>query len=203
MEANKEMKNALMNGYLAEMRKSNCNDDAYWRGQAGQIVTLKDGGYFVVAKSRMQTHFCFGYNTDYSGHEHSDAERTRAAFAASAEAFKAANLRGLDETIAALEGKRTDYPQTVPVLKRDCYCGQSEPLNVYDLSWVRLYEIIERHGGSATQAEIDADCVSAADRAIILGAYKAKREDFAKRLDAYIKRYGTSKLHTWTYWRDE
>lgn len=198
----KELKKSLMDGYLAEMRKANCNDDAYYRKDAGQIVKLSNGGYFVVGKSRMQTHFCFGYNTDYTGHEQFDAERTRAAFAKSATAFKNANLRAIDATIEALERGEMEWNR-VPVLVRESYYGQSEPLNVYELSWERLSTIIERHGGSATQAEIDADCASQEDRAIMLGAYRAEREGFSKRLDTYLKKYGTSKLHTWTYWRDE
>ena len=31
---------------------------------------------------------------------------------------------------------------------------------------------------------------------------KEERAKFEKRLHTYLKRYGTSKLHTWTYWAD-
>ena len=31
---------------------------------------------------------------------------------------------------------------------------------------------------------------------------KEQRELFGKRLDTYLKRYGTRKLHTWSYWAD-
>lgn len=31
---------------------------------------------------------------------------------------------------------------------------------------------------------------------------KEQRELFRKRLNAYLKRYGTKKLHTWSYWAD-
>jgi hypothetical protein len=40
------------------------------------------------------------------------------------------------------------------------------------------------------------------EKALILRGLKWGREMFEKRLDAYLKRYGTSKLHTWTYWAD-
>ena len=36
----------------------------------------------------------------------------------------------------------------------------------------------------------------------ILKGLKFGRQCFEKRLDAYLKRYGTKKLHTWTYWAD-
>lgn len=35
-----------------------------------------------------------------------------------------------------------------------------------------------------------------------LAILKDERAKFEKRLNTYLKRYGTSKLHTWTYWAD-
>ena len=34
-------------------------------------------------------------------------------------------------------------------------------------------------------------------------AQKQEYEKFEKRLKSYLKRYGTEKLKTWTYWADE
>ena len=34
-------------------------------------------------------------------------------------------------------------------------------------------------------------------------AVKFVRDNFEKKLNSYIKRYGTKKLRTWTYWVDE
>ena len=33
----------------------------------------------------------------------------------------------------------------------------------------------------------------------ILDVYKKQKENFTKRLNTYLKKYGLSKLHTWTY----
>lgn len=41
-----------------------------------------------------------------------------------------------------------------------------------------------------------------AEKAAILGALAWCREKFEKRLDAYLKRWGTSKLRFGTYWAD-
>lgn len=184
----------LMNGYLAEMKKANCCDMDYYRKYAGVIVTLTNGGYFVVGKSRVETSFCFGYDTDYSGHELNDAENARRAFLASADAFKRENMRDLDRNIHQLtEGKDSFWGCDVyPVLQRVSYYGQSEELNVWQINWMRAYEMVEK----------GLQPINDADRAIILGAYQTEKENFNKRLDTYLKRYGTSKLHTWTYWRD-
>ena len=40
------------------------------------------------------------------------------------------------------------------------------------------------------------------EKKLILKALKYSRELFKKRLDAYLKKYGVSKLNTWTYWAD-
>ena len=40
------------------------------------------------------------------------------------------------------------------------------------------------------------------EKALILEGLRFGLSQFRKRLEAYLKRYGTSKLHTWTYWAD-
>ena len=45
--------------------------------------------------------------------------------------------------------------------------------------------------------------VSEKDRKLIVEAYQKEKELFSKRLETYIKRYGLSKVNSWSYWRDE
>jgi hypothetical protein len=40
------------------------------------------------------------------------------------------------------------------------------------------------------------------EKQVILNALRYGRSLFEKRLDTYLKRYGVSKIHTWTYWAD-
>lgn len=40
------------------------------------------------------------------------------------------------------------------------------------------------------------------EKQLILRGLKFARKCFEARLDTYLKRYGVSKLHTWTYWAD-
>ena len=182
-----------MNGYLAEMEHAHFLDAKYWKKEAGVVVRLTNGGYFCVEKSRIETRFCFGYSTDYTGHEHSDAEATRAAFAKSGEAFKNANLEALNETIEGLERGKNSNGTRSPYLTRVSYYGEDRPLNVWQINWAYRWEMAEKG-----IKELDGE-----DKQIILGALRAERTNFEKRLDTYLKKYGTSKLHTWTYWRDE
>lgn len=40
------------------------------------------------------------------------------------------------------------------------------------------------------------------ERSLYLAELARVRKAFRKRLDTYLKRYGVSKLHTWSYWAD-
>ena len=40
------------------------------------------------------------------------------------------------------------------------------------------------------------------ERAAVVAAYETELSKLNKRLDSYLKRYGLSKLKTWTYWQD-
>ena len=186
--------NELLNGYVDEMLKANCCDADYWRKGAGVVTRLSNGAYFNTGRSTIETSFCFGYDTDYSGHELNDAEAEREAFVSSATAFKDANLQSIDKELRQLkEGKDSFWGCDVyPVLVRREYCRQTAEINVFDIRWLRAYEMVDRN----------LQPMSEEDKAIVIEALTAEREKFSKRLDTYLKRYGTSKLHTWTYWRD-
>ena len=40
------------------------------------------------------------------------------------------------------------------------------------------------------------------EKELIINGLEYGLKLFRKRLDTYLKRYGLSKLHTWTYWAD-
>lgn len=131
--------------------------------------------------------FCFGYRTDYSGHECSDAERTRSAAARSTEFFMNENLRGLRDTLNILKGSdklfwRHQYNNTCPM----CDYVTEEYIRRFPFD----IEGIDRE-------------MSAEERDILVKAVENEIEKFTKRLNTYLKRYGLSKLHTWTFWLDE
>jgi antirestriction protein len=50
--------------------------------------------------------------------------------------------------------------------------------------------------------QTDAKVLPEEDRQAIIKGLEWSIEQFKKRLDTYLKRYGTSKIHMWTYWRD-
>lgn len=191
-----------MDGYLAECKKfwgegSDMID--YCRKKAVAIVQLTSGAYFVIDKPCIQTHFCFGYSTDYTGHEQSDAEVARRAFKSSQQAFKNANLSDIDRIIEKLEEYRADRCVfKKPMIGANYHARNGYVPAIHSIQWTDYYvnpeeRLIKEGYTLILDADLDA----------IISAYKEVREGFVKRIDRYLKRYGTSKLHTWTYWRDE
>ncbi|MBQ1357138.1 MAG: hypothetical protein IIY64_01270, partial [Aeriscardovia sp.] len=81
------------------------------------------------------------------------------------------------------------------------------------VEWKRLSEVLDDLGGSAFLEDLPGQTVKAgeyweykiltADEIdIIINAWKQAAAAHEKKVDAYLKRYGTSKVHAWTYWRD-
>lgn len=63
----------------------------------------------------------------------------------------------------------------------------------YDKNSNGFFNVSETYNRKATQK----DCI------LILNAIKWSKLKFEKRLNTYLKKYGTSKLNIWTYWADK
>lgn len=159
--------------------------EKYFREKAGWLVTLTDGTIFNIVKPRIETSFCFGehgYDID-EAIAAADAARTRE------DLFKARNLSGFDKTIKLLK----DGPECVWRDKLAVWVdkGVTDTVREVDDTDVRRPYF---HGTWYV--------LSDEDRALLIKGYEIAREMFSKRIDAYLKRYGLSKVHAWTYWAD-
>lgn len=151
---------------------------------------LNDGRIFSIDKPSIETKFCFGYHTDYTGHECSDAEALRAKCAKSVDYFMGENLRSLNRVISELS--KNDEP----LFFTNHYSRGGENVLVSTISdeYLRRFPFDKK---------LIIGEVSAEDKALIIEAYKNERVKFTKRLETYLKKYGLSKIETWTYWLDE
>ena len=50
--------------------------------------------------------------------------------------------------------------------------------------------------------EADYIKLSDEDKKLVIEAHEIELQKFEKRLNTYLKRFGTSKLYTWSYWLD-
>ena len=103
--------------------------------------------------------------------------------------FMSQNLKGLDEMIDSLEGKgspRWEWRVAIP------YSGQPKDSQLKSIWCVDCYE---NRGKEFPLLEGE-------NLARVIEGYKALKADFVKRLERYLKRYGLSKVVSWSYWQD-
>jgi len=157
----------------------------YCTDRVARFVRLKSGHILAIDKPRIETRFCFGYSDSRYDEDYDRANNMARYASTSEEYFKAENLKQLQETIDALNGIGKYGQKVVPFI---FYIDDG----VATLNFCSRSVLIENN-----QEEINEQ-----DREAIMTAYKLEIAAFEKRLNAYLKHYGLSKVHTWSYWRD-
>lgn len=168
----------------------------YCVNEIAHAVRLSNGLILTIDKPKIQTSFCFGE----SGYDYDDAVNMAYRVSKTEEYFKSANMREFETIISDLKqcreidkwGSRKMYAY----LRVSSYCGCEDRV-VCELYTSDMWpESVKMNTGREPEQLPDADI----DTAIAL--FEEARDAFKKRVDAYWKRYGSSKLKTWTYWRD-
>lgn len=165
--------------WLEEFCATNGKDADYYRKWYVGAVKLH-GKFWLIDKPKIDNRFCFhdeGPDYEFYCHLMEDKE-TRLA-----EYFKQKNLAGFDRIIDRIEDG--DYSGDKRVWLEHCYNDGR-----IGVTW------------STHWNDDNLTLCTAEERAQILAATKFGRAMMEKRLDAYLKRYGVSKIHTWTYWAD-
>lgn len=176
---------ALKEEYL---RRITANGNEHWRkyheDNIGALVVLTNGDIFCIEKPRIKTHFCFGesgYDADDASHM-AEVARTREDY------FLRENLRDIKRKIDLLSCRVA------------CHCDRLASCRYYSdrdgIVAVGFYDRFDRNGN-----RIDEELCEE-DRERVLEGYRKVYAAFEKRLHTYLKRYGLSKIHSWTYWRD-
>lgn len=150
------------------------------------IVPLEKGGYYAIEKPRIETEICYGYGQDgITNCNEEDMAYAKCKAIAKKRNFIAYNmgeyldkwsLDSHDEYVHRQMYPYKDGVQLRDVLEREC--------------WERHYS----HFPSLPVTENDRRNINAAVRRLA--------EEFRKRLEAYWKRYGDSKIIAHAYLRD-
>lgn len=158
--------------------------------RAAYIVELSSGDILALEKPTIKKDFCFGYSDSRYDTEDYDRANAAAAHAAtSQDYFLSENLHDIENEIDRLESNEPnswDYYLCVP------YYGQ--PQNS-QLKAIKTFYRWDQHAAQYT-------LLSGEDRARVAEGYKVVKADFEKRLHNYLKRYGLSKVQSWSYWQD-
>ena len=185
------MNQEIRTQYLAEQTKR-------WNGKKSmidycmkqaQIVVRTSKGYLIALdRPSIKKQFCFGE----SGYDFQDALDMANHARTSVDYFMEENLEEIDSTIKRLQ----DY--NLPAYAHKGYTGSDiicslailRPCDTYNYPWK-----FELDNGRLDELTIK-------DRELLVEAYQTLRKAFVKRLETYLKKYGLSKVHAWTYWRD-
>lgn len=159
----------------------------YYRKEVEQICKIRDG-YFLIDKPRIKTSFCFGSGWNGVSSLEEDEVANDLAYQAKNDEdyFLEENLQDLNKRIKVLEdslASDADYDKAV-LIKNGC--------NQYSIVARRHAEYWNEEYVVSTEEEVKE----------ILKLYISVKENFKKRLSTYLKKYGLTKINSWTYLRD-
>jgi len=205
--AEKARQKELLDQFMTITRHGESMRDYY--AKKSYFITLSDGAIFEIEKPSIQTRFCCGeddrgqggegYGTMAFAHKYLESKRTEYG-------FKAHNLGEFDRKWLHYVGRPRSWDRLriwfhagAGWYLRPAYCSQHDDPRVLSIDRpVGYYE----YNIDKFKRPINARDLNAEDIRLIRAGYAKVRADYKKRLNAYWKRFGASKLHTWTYWTE-
>lgn len=186
MKDQKTLKEEYMDIIAREVWPKSPSMQDYARKTVAYIVELENGEIADIDKPRIEKDFCFGHG--YCGvsteEEYKEAAAMRDKAATSTAYFLRENLKDLDGWIADLEDEHNK------VYKRPHYINQAADTKLKAVYVLRAYDrTVYENAVELTKEE----------RKAMADGYKEVRKAFEKRLHTYLKKYGLSKVNTWTY----
>lgn len=159
----------------------------YYRKEVEQIAEIKDG-YLIVDKPRIKTSFCFGsgWNGISSAEEDEIANGLANQARTDEDWFLEQNLQEINNKVEMLQGS----------LELDCDSYDRVVLIKNGLQ----YSIVQRKHAEYWGEEYISPFSWEIEE--ILSLYLSVRENFKRRLSTYLKKYGLTKINSWTYLRD-
>lgn len=182
---------------------------AYCVNKVAAMGTLPNGDIIIVEKETIEKDFCYGEH----GYDYEDAQAMANHARTSADYLKMKNMAKFNEWVDDLEECYKSGTTAGCPTYYLAFCNPyRDRMNIKSVQWVRLVDILDAMGGSAYRDEIPGKTITVRgieyriatkeEIEAVLELYKHARAQHEKKVDAYIKRYGTSKVNAWTYWAD-
>lgn len=207
---------ALMEKYRALLERVWHGDEKmirYGLGKVAEITELSNGLFFTIEKERIETDFCFGYSDSPYNTEDYDRANNMAHHARTNEDyFFNENMKKYREALEILNTGERHYVRYMPTL-HPCYTEYDENRRYCALRFLTVGDVLEALGGSGDLEAIKGTTINSRgydyyvctdeDLDRIRAAYDRVLNSHEKKVRAYLKRYGLSKVNSWSYWRDE
>lgn len=180
---------------LNKIYKDDIRGHKYAMNSIAFLIPICDGKYIIsLDKKHIETEFYFGESDIGQGPSpEENAKIVDNVRKNLADYFINRNIRETDSMIETLEKIIEGKSSRKPLHYRNYWNSPKDSI-------IHEFCLSEIWGGSPVSCEtFDLDIE---DVKIILYGYKMFREFQLNKLNSYLKRYGTSKLHTRTYWID-
>lgn len=189
--------------YTDELKKAWSTEDMVKHCSKNTAFVIEHkGSLYGIEKPSIETRFCFGYgmNGISDDEDRNIAENMVDIASKNKEYFIQQNLHDINLWIdrlkemlenMALNWAEGNYPRYLVETGKK-YCSQSEDCRL------RYYLVVDTFNG-VNRGEI---CMDAELIKKLIAGYEQVKTEFTKRLNTYLKRYGLSKVETWSYLRD-
>ena len=174
------------------------------------VATLPSGEIITIDRQSIETRFCFGE----SGYDYDEAAETAQYARTSEDYFKRENMKYFEDLLHDID-ESADIMGHAPrlvIYTGGAYIGQAADCALRNYGFAKLCDVIEACGGSCHLEDLPgrelvirgqaSRIATAEELSIIRAAVQSAAAAHEKRVETYLKRYGTSKVHSWTYWRD-
>ena len=186
------------NDAKAEFLQVNSLDAKSYEAKCYEYALNFDNNFLCFDKPRIQTRFCFGYglNGVSTQEDYEDARSQERNIDTNQQAFVDANLEDLNKSVEKIKTFIKQWIDREEKFYSSRYnkifiCKNSYKNKAY-LAWSWDYDNIRNKETIIREATKE-------DLLLIVEVYKQQIENFKKRLNTYLKRYGLGKLTTWTY----
>lgn len=193
----KELKEMYMNIIKTEVWEDEHMQN-FAKKKCAYVVQFSNGDIADIEKPSIKKDFCFGagsYGT-CTNEEMKDAENMAALARKSEQYFKEQNLKKIDSDIEDLEKCLSSY-------EYECYT-YTHYMGQPDNSKLKAFAVV-RTGYNPEFTPMrwinckDIKKLGADDIQKIIDGFKEVRKAFEKRINTYLKRYGTTKVNSWSY----
>lgn len=190
--------------------------------KAAVMIDMPYSELIVIEKQPIEKDFCFGE----SGYDYHDAQRMAAHARTSEDYFTSENMKRFNDTIRGLTDAQNEVRLAVNDSRSGCfssapwvvidtfplYNGQPDECRLRSWRFARLNDLIDACGGSCFLRELPGreltvrfqHCrvANANEIEVLIEAYRMAAASHENKIAKYLKRYGLTKVHSWTYWRD-
>lgn len=145
-------------------------------------VKLSNGWFLLLEKNSIENRFCFqdeGPEYEFYKTLVDDEEKMK-------EYFVFENLEGIENKIKQIQENKDDI----------IFVRHYQDRVICDVFVSYEYERFYRHSTAEKYIPTEEDTNN------VINALIYQRDQFKKRLETYLKKYGTSKIKTWTYWAE-